>query len=44
MFADINECHCVNGNCTNDVNMYPCECQPGFTGVRCDTGMGSCIL
>lgn len=38
-FTDINECQCVNGNCTDDVNN--CECHPGFTGVKCDTGMES---
>lgn len=40
--SDINECQsspCVNGNCTNHVNNYTCECQPGFTGVNCDKGL-----
>lgn len=42
--TDINECQsspCVQGNCTDYVNNYTCECQPGFRGVNCDTGMES---
>lgn len=39
--SDIDEClssPCVHGNCTNLINMFSCVCQPGFTGVKCDTG------
>lgn len=33
---------CVHGNCTDHVNIYTCECHPGFTGVNCDTDINDC--
>ena len=40
--VDVDECSsfpCQNdGNCTDDVDSYTCECQPGFWGVDCETG------
>lgn len=40
--TDINKCRsspCLHGNCTDHVNNYTCECQPGFIGDNCDTGL-----
>jgi len=44
--ADIDECAsdpCMNsGTCsTPDVNMYECDCAPGYTGTDCETGSPS---
>ena len=40
--TDIDECvnhMCSNGgSCVDGVNNYSCNCQPGFTGDRCQTG------
>ena len=42
IFKDIDECvnhTCVNGgSCKDGVNNYSCNCLPGFTGDRCQTG------
>ena len=39
---DIDECvnhTCSNGgSCVDGVNNYSCNCMPGFTGDRCQTG------
>jgi len=39
---DIDECvnhTCQNGgSCVDGVNNYSCNCMPGFTGDRCQTG------
>ena len=37
----IDECAsspCVHGNCSNEYLHYVCICQPGYTGVNCETG------
>ena len=41
--TDIDECvnhTCSNGGpCVDGVNNYSCNCKPGFTGDRCQTGL-----
>lgn len=40
---DINEClqsPCVHGQCSNTQGSYTCTCEPGWTGVNCQTGKG----
>ena len=46
MFVDINECSsnpCQNGgSCYMDkINMFSCQCLPGYIGVKCETGIGN---
>lgn len=44
LVTEIDECEsspCIQGNCTDQVNGYICECIPGFRGVNCDTGKKS---
>lgn len=39
--SDIGECvssPCVHGTCTDQLNSYTCQCQPGYTGTNCDIG------
>lgn len=39
--TDVDECEsspCVQGNCTDQVDGYICECFPGYSGPNCDTG------
>ena len=44
-FADIDECanstdNCTNGaTCVNTYGGYMCDCQTGYEGVYCETGM-----
>ena len=44
-FADIDECanttdNCTNGaTCVNTIGGYMCDCQTGYEGVYCETGM-----
>lgn len=33
---------CVNGECQERVGGYVCECDPGFTGVNCETDINEC--
>ena len=38
---DIDECTpnpCANGQCTDGVNSYKCECSSGYDGPNCDNG------
>ena len=39
--SDINDCAeqpCQNnGNCTDEVNDFHCDCVPGYTGKNCST-------
>ena len=40
-FLDINECSsnpCLNGVCIDAINGHKCRCNPGYTGVLCETG------
>ena len=40
-FTEIDECAsnpCVNGKCQDDINMYKCICDAGWTGINCDIG------
>ena len=45
---DVNEClsfPCENGgSCTDEVNGYSCQCQPGYFGDQCHTGKGILYL
>ena len=27
---------CLNGNCTDQLNSFECNCEPGYTGSNCD--------
>ena len=40
LFSDINDCMhypCQNdGNCTDGVNQFRCQCEPGFSGISCE--------
>ncbi len=49
VFSDIDECAsnpCENGGtCNDDINQYTCSCDPGWTGVHCETGRWSyCVV
>ena len=38
---EINECEsspCQKGTCHDKVNAFECECDAGYTGVKCDIG------
>lgn len=40
--ADVDECQsspCINGDCTNNINFYTCQCFAGFTGTNCEIGL-----
>ena len=41
-FSDLNRCSsnpCQhNGLCTPQIDMYTCDCSPGYTGVNCESG------
>ncbi len=43
LVSDTNECAsrpCQNsGTCTDSVNGYTCDCQAGYEGDNCETGM-----
>ncbi|XP_052708108.1 fibropellin-1-like isoform X2 [Crassostrea angulata] len=43
--SDIGECvssPCVHGTCTDQLNSYTCQCQPGYTGTNCDIDFNEC--
>ena len=48
VISDIDECSsnpCLNGAaCNNEVNQYTCTCLSGYTGDRCETGIGLSFL
>ena len=40
LLSDINECAsdpCQHGTCKDLINEYACECNPGYTGLNCQT-------
>src|SRR6218665_431508 len=42
--SDIPECEsnpCVHGVCHDGLDKYTCECEPGYTGINCETGQHS---
>jgi Notch-like protein len=42
---DTNECDsnpCVNGNCTDELNAYSCQCYYGFYGDDCEHNIDDC--
>ena len=40
LFSDIDDCAlnpCQNGgSCTDGVNQFTCQCEPGFSGINCE--------
>ena len=41
---DIDDCAdmpCLNGECVDGIAAFQCICNPGFTGMRCESGKGS---
>ncbi len=41
LFIELKECGsnpCQSGNCTDLVNAFECTCEPGYTGLVCETG------
>jgi len=44
-FVDVDECDsfpCMNGaTCVDNVDSFTCNCQSGYTGDTCQTGMFS---
>jgi hypothetical protein len=42
MIADVDECASspcqYGGTCVDGINGYTCNCAPGYTGVKCETG------
>ena len=44
--TDIDDCDpdpCVNGDCTDGVNTYTCDCNDGYTGTDCDQSNDKCL-
>ena len=46
--ADVDECSnkpCENsGVCVDGIDDFTCQCQPGFTGKKCQTGKLSVVI
>ena len=41
LLSDIDECAsnpCVHGNCSQNINLYLCDCFPGYTDSNCSSG------
>ena len=40
LFSDVDDCAlspCQNGGiCTDGVNQFTCQCEPGFSGINCE--------
>lgn len=32
------------GTCVNEINNFTCNCEAGYTGLRCDVNIDDCYL
>ena len=48
IFVDVDECassQCQNGGtCIDGINVYTCNCVPGYAGENCQNGKINCLL
>lgn len=45
LISDTNECDsnpCLNGNCTDELNGFSCQCFYGFYGDNCENNIDDC--